>query len=132
MTVYQGKMERKQGFLFRCVDVVMELFAMAATISRARQMVDDRDPDGERALELADLFCRTARRKVRRLFRDLWANEDMRKNGVAASVMQGEQVWLERGAMDIGLTAQAFKTRSLVEQRAAGPGRAQKAAADAS
>jgi len=132
MTVYQGKMERKQGFLFRCVDVVMELFAMAATISRARQMVDDRDPDAERALELADLFCRTARRKVRRLFRDLWANEDIRKNGVAASVMQGEQVWLERGAMDIGLTPQAFKTRSLVEQRAAGPGRAQKAAADAS
>src|SRR5581483_12292831 len=28
MTVYQAKMERKQGFLFRCVDVVMELFAM--------------------------------------------------------------------------------------------------------
>jgi len=82
-------------------------------------------------LELADLFCRTARRTVRRLFRDLWANEDIRKNGVAASVMQGEQVWLERGAMDIGLTPQAFKTRSLVEQRAAGAGRAQKAAADA-
>src|SRR5262245_50950898 len=45
MSVYQAKMERKQGFLFRCVDVVMELFAMAATLSRARQMVDDRDPE---------------------------------------------------------------------------------------
>src|SRR5207247_5128179 len=80
MTVYQAKMERKQGFLFRCVDVVMELFAMAAVISRARQMVDDRDPEAERALALANLFCRTARRKVRRLFRDLWVNEDARKN----------------------------------------------------
>src|SRR5439155_9154137 len=124
MTVYQGKMERKQGFLSRYVDVVMESFAMAATISRARQMVDDRAPDAERALELADLLCRTARRKVRRLFRDLWANEDIRKNRVAASVMQGEQVWLEGGAMDIGLTAQAFKTGAPVAAGAARPGRA--------
>src|SRR5262249_52291086 len=30
MLVFQAKMERKQGFLFRCVDVVMELFAMTA------------------------------------------------------------------------------------------------------
>src|SRR4029077_11925072 len=99
-----------------------------ATISRTRQMLDDRDPEAEQALALADLFCRTARRKVRRLFRDLWANEDARKNQVAAGVMQGGQVWLEKGAMDIGLTAEAFKTRSLVAQRAAGGGREQKAA----
>jgi len=36
-------------------------------------------------------------------------------------VMQGEQVWLEKGAMDIGLTPEAFKTRSFVERRAATP-----------
>jgi alkylation response protein AidB-like acyl-CoA dehydrogenase len=129
MAVYQAKMERKQGFLFRCVDVVMELFAMAATISRTRQMADARDPDAERALELADLFCRTASRKVRRLFRDLWSNEDAGKNRVAASVMQGEQVWLEAGAMDIGLTPEAFKTRSLLAQRRES---SERAAADAS
>ena len=45
MAVYQAKMERKQGFLFRCVDVVMELFAMSATISHARQMLDARHPE---------------------------------------------------------------------------------------
>ncbi len=129
MTVYQAKMERKQGFLFRCVDVVMELFVMAATISRARQMADDRDPEAERALELADLFCRAARRKVRRLFRDLWSNEDAAKNRVAASVMQGAQAWLEQGAMDIGLTPEAFKTRSLLAQRREGQ---EKVAADVS
>jgi alkylation response protein AidB-like acyl-CoA dehydrogenase len=121
MAVHQARMERKQGFLFRCVDVVMELFAMAATISRTRQMLDHRDPEAEQALALADLFCRNARRKVRRLFRDLWRNEDAGKNRVAASVMQGEQAWLERGAMDIGLTAEAFKTRSVFEQRQGEP-----------
>ncbi len=40
MALYQAKMERKQGFLFRCVDIVMELFAMAATISHARSVQD--------------------------------------------------------------------------------------------
>ena len=45
MLVYQAKMERKQGFLFRCVDIVMELFAISASVSRARRMLDDRHPD---------------------------------------------------------------------------------------
>jgi hypothetical protein len=125
MSVYQAKMERKQGFLFRCVDIVMELFAMAATISHARRMTDDRDPNAEKAVELADLFCRMSRRKVRRLFRDLWSNEDARRNAVAARVLGGEHAWLERGILDIGLTPEAFKTQSLValrakERRAAG------------
>jgi hypothetical protein len=118
MSVYQAKMERKQGFLFRCVDVVMELFAMSATISRARRMADDHDPNAAKALELADLFCRTSRRKVRRFFRDLWHNEDARRNAVASHVLAGEHAWLERGILDIGLTPDAFKTRSLVALRA--------------
>ena len=112
MAVYQAKMERKQGFLFRCVDVVMELFAMAATISHARKMVTDGDPNAEQAVELADLFCRNSRRKVRKLFRDLWANDDDRKNQVASSVMRGKDAWLEKGILDL-LNAESFKTRSM-------------------
>jgi alkylation response protein AidB-like acyl-CoA dehydrogenase len=118
MSVYQAKMERKQGFLFRCVDIVMELFAMSATISRARRMADDRDPNAEKAIELADLFCRMSRRKVRGLFRALWSNEDARQNAVAAEFLRGEHAWLERGILDIGLTPDAFKTQSLVAMRA--------------
>jgi len=130
MTVYQARMERKQGFLFRCVDVVMELFAMAAVISRARQMVDDRDPEAERALALADLFCRTARRKVRRLFAISGStrmpqepgrgHRDAGRAGVAREGRHGYRAHPE-----------AFKTRSLVERRAAEAGRDHKAAADA-
>ena len=118
MAVYQAKMERKQGFLFRCVDVVMELFAMAATISRARRMADDRDPQAEKAAQLADLFCRMSRRKVRRLFRALWSNEDALRNDVATQVLRGEHAWLEQGILDIGLTPEAFKTQSLIALRA--------------
>ena len=109
MAVYQAKMERKQGFLFRCVDVVMELFAMSATISHARQMLDAHDAHGERAIELADLFCRNARRRVQKSFRDLWRNDDAVKNRVAANVMKGEHTWLEDGYINLELTSEALK-----------------------
>ena len=118
MAVYQAKMERKQGFLFRCVDIVMELFAMAATISRARQMADDGDQEASKAAELADLFCRMSRRKVRQLFHQLWRNEDTRENEVAARVLRGDHAWLERGILNMGITPESFKTRSLVATRA--------------
>jgi alkylation response protein AidB-like acyl-CoA dehydrogenase len=113
MALYQAKLERKQGFLFRCVDIVMELFAMAATVSHARRMRDDRDPNAERATELADLFCRGARRRVQRHFRDLWRNDDALKNRVMATIARGDQAWVEAGAMGLGLKPGDFKTHFL-------------------
>ncbi len=117
MSVYQAKMERKQGFLFRTVDVVMELFAMSAAISRARQLRDDRTPEAEKAAELADLFCRNSRRRVKRMFRDLWSNDDDLKNQIAARLMGGEYAWLEKGHLDAGLTPASFKQQFLTELR---------------
>ena len=77
MAVYQAKMERKQGFLFRCVDIVMELFAMSATVSHARAAcATTGSPRRAQALELADLFCRQARRRVNASFAALWRNDD--------------------------------------------------------
>src|SRR4051812_37582179 len=51
MARWQGKMERKQGFLARVVDIGAELFAMSAACVRARA---EDDPAGR---ELAELFC---------------------------------------------------------------------------
>ncbi len=121
MAVYQAKMERKQGFLFRCVDIVMELFVMAATVAHARQLQDDRAPEAAPAAELANVFCRESRRRVRRLFQDLWRNDDAAKSRLAASVMQGEQTWLEQGRLDLGFEPDDFKTRSLTQPRAPEP-----------
>jgi hypothetical protein len=119
MLVYQAKMERKQGFLFRCVDVVMELFAMAASVSHARQLLDAGEPEAERAVELADLFCRNSRRRVRRLFQDLWGNEDSRKNELAASVLEGDHQWLAAEVIDLGLAPESFRTRHVARERMA-------------
>src|SRR5262245_10931216 len=121
IVVYQTGLERKQGFLFRCVDIAMELFAMAACLSHARALVAERDPDGERAVELADLFCRTARRKVQRLFADLWSNDDALKNRLAAAVMKGDHQLLTDGVVDLGRAPEAFQPRSLIATRFTGP-----------
>lgn len=91
MVRHGPKLQRKQAFLFRLVDIGLELFAMAATVSNAHARGT---PEAQR---LADLFCRNARRKVRRLFRELWRNDDVVKYDVAMTVFRGEQAWAEEG-----------------------------------
>jgi alkylation response protein AidB-like acyl-CoA dehydrogenase len=117
MALYQAKMERKQGFLFRCVDVVMELFAMSAACSHARALSDQKRPEAAKALDLADTFCRQARRRVKAHFQDLWRNDDARLNRTAAETMRGEYAWLAAGRMDTGLTSESFKTRFMSAPR---------------
>ncbi len=95
MVVHQARMQHKQGFLFRVVDVANELFAMSATVCRAHAMRRSGHPNASDAAELTDLFCRQARRKVKRLFTDLWSNDDVIKYRVAQGVLAGRQMWLE-------------------------------------
>jgi hypothetical protein len=95
MMWHQAALQRKQMFLFRLVDVANELFAMAATITRTHAMLREGHPEAENAAELCELFCRSARRKVRRLFHELWFNDDDFKYKVASGVLKGKQLWLE-------------------------------------
>jgi hypothetical protein len=111
MLLYRARLERKQAFLFRSVDIVMELFAMAAAVTHAARLADGRYPEAEHARELADLFCRSAERRVRRLFADLWRNDDALKNRLAAAVMEGDHAWLERGILPLGFSPAAFRPR---------------------
>jgi alkylation response protein AidB-like acyl-CoA dehydrogenase len=119
MLLYRARMEHKQAFLFRSVDIVMELFAMAAAVTHAARLADGRYPEAERARELADLFCRNAERKVRRLFADLWRNDDALKNRLAASVMEGGHAWLERGILPLGFSPADFRPRPYTPSAAA-------------
>ena len=105
MVRWQGRLERKQGFLGRVVDIGAELYAMSAVCVRARMLVDDGNGDGSGALELADLFCRGARRRVDRYFHDLWRNDDVVNYEAAQRVLQGNYVWAEAGVLDPSLLA---------------------------
>lgn len=95
MMVHQAGLQNKQVFLFRLVDIANELFAMAATVSRAHAMRQAGLAEAGAASELADLFCRQAKRKIRRLFADLWSNDDSRKYRVASGILKGRQLWIE-------------------------------------
>jgi hypothetical protein len=95
MSRWQGKLERKQGFLGRIVDIGAELFAMSAVCGRARAEQDNR-PEG---LELADLFCRQARLRADALFAALWDNTDSVDVRAAKRVLDGRYTFLEDGVL---------------------------------
>ncbi len=121
MIVYQGKLQFKQGFLFRLVDIADELFAMAAAVSRAEALRKRGDASAKASAELADLFCRGSRRKVGKLFHDLWHNDDAGKYRAGLAVLDGRHDWLNDGTVGIGELRHAVAGQAA---RAAGAARA--------
>jgi alkylation response protein AidB-like acyl-CoA dehydrogenase len=116
MVVHGPKLQNKQAFLFRLVDVANELFAMAASVTRADALRQARRPEAEKAAELADLFCRMSRRRVRRLFSELWSNDDVRKYKLALRVLDGKHLWMERGILGLDASASEMKPEPVMEQ----------------
>jgi alkylation response protein AidB-like acyl-CoA dehydrogenase len=114
MLRYQAKLQNKQAFLFRLVDVANELFAMAATVARAHALSAQERPEGAEARGLADLFCRMGRRRVSRLFEELWDNDDVQRYRAGVDVLEGKHEWLERGILGLG-TLEAPRGRERVE-----------------
>ncbi|MGM0357966.1 acyl-CoA dehydrogenase family protein, partial [Streptomyces sp. ECR3] len=99
MSRWQGRMETKQGFLGRIVDIGAELFAMSAACVRAERLRAEGE-HGREAYQLADAFCRQARLRVEELFGRLWTNTDELDRRVVKQVLSGAYEWLEEGVVD--------------------------------
>ncbi|MFJ4469644.1 acyl-CoA dehydrogenase family protein [Streptomyces sp. NPDC089424] len=99
MSRWQGRMETKQGFLGRVVDIGAELFAMSAACVRA-ELLRSRGEHGREAYQLADAFCRQSRIRVDELFGRLWTNTDDLDRKVVKNVLAGGYEWLEQGIVD--------------------------------
>lgn len=99
MSRWQGRMETKQGFLGRIVDIGAELFAMSAACVRAEKLRRD-GTEGRAAHQLADAFCRQARLRTEELFGRLWSNTDDLDRKVVGGVLDGAYGWLEEGIVD--------------------------------
>ena len=93
MARWQGRMERKQAFLGRVVDIGAELFAMSAACTRART---EGSTEGR---ELADLFCQQARVRIDALFTALWDNTDSDDAAAARKVLDGRYAFVEDGIL---------------------------------
>lgn len=90
MLRYQQRLEKRQLVLFRLVDVGVDLFAMAATISRAAML-------GAQAAPLADQFCAEARRRVGERLAHPSRSDDRAGYRLAQDVLDGRYTWLESG-----------------------------------
>jgi hypothetical protein len=84
MVRFGPKLEKQQLLLGRFVDIGTELFAMAASCTRAQ------DLGTKEARDLADYFCRTARLKIDDLFRHVRRNEDSSGYRLAQKVLDRE------------------------------------------
>jgi hypothetical protein len=100
MTRWQAKLEYRQAFLGRIVDIGAELFAMAAAAAYADTIGREQPERRTEAQELAELFCAQARRRADRLFDELWDNDDDAGHEAAGRVLDGRYRWLEEGIVD--------------------------------
>jgi alkylation response protein AidB-like acyl-CoA dehydrogenase len=96
-------LEKRQLVLARLVEIGAELLAMSAACSRAQMLRTSRSPEDRAktasATELADVFCRQARRRVQERFRAVIRNDDVSIYKAAQRVLADEMVWLEEGVI---------------------------------
>ncbi|MEW1950054.1 acyl-CoA dehydrogenase family protein [Pseudarthrobacter sp902506025] len=97
---WQAKLERKQAFLGRVVDIGAELFAMTACCSRAEMLLKSSPGKAAGAYELADAYCEQARVRVDEYFDQLWRNTDDADQALTRKVLAGDYEWLEVGVLD--------------------------------
>lgn len=100
MTRYQAGLEQKQHVLGRIVDIGAELFAISSAAVYAQTIAAEQPARKESALELADLFCKQARRRADDLFASVFANDDDANYKLAQKVLEGKYEWLEEGIVD--------------------------------
>ncbi len=94
MMIYQQGLEAKQHLMGRLVNIGTDLFAMSATISKAIAAAA-KNPADQSAIELADLFCRQARKRIAKQFNGLFCNDDKFVYKIAQNVLADKYSWLE-------------------------------------
>jgi alkylation response protein AidB-like acyl-CoA dehydrogenase len=102
MVKFGPKLEREQVLLGRFVDIGTELFAMAATCSRAHAMMRGASPSKSAELtSLADYFCETARLRIEHYFDGLTDNADAKGYRLAQHILKEEMPALSDGIVKL-------------------------------
>ena len=98
MAKYGPKLEKEQIILGNFVDIGVDLFVMGSTLSYADYLVAT-NPADQSPQELADLFCREARRRIEGNFRAVKSNFNRSYNKVAGPA-DGRQARLAGRGLD--------------------------------
>lgn len=93
---HQTGLAKRQQLLGRLVDVGSELLVMTAACAKAQALVR-LQPSEQSPVDLADVFCRLARRRVAANLRGVRRNEDRATYRIAQEVLSGRFTWLESG-----------------------------------
>ncbi len=96
MAKYQQGLEKRQQVLARFVNIGTDLFAMSAACSHAAYLLE-KNPSEKSPEELADLFCRETRLRIRSEFRCQRENDDKMIYRVGRNMLEGKYKWLEEG-----------------------------------
>ncbi|MCZ2848586.1 acyl-CoA dehydrogenase family protein [Modestobacter sp. VKM Ac-2978] len=97
---HQARLEQKGHLLGRIVDIGAELYAISCACVYADTIGSEQPARRQEAAELADLFCRQARRRADRLFAELWDNDDRDQYQAAQQVLSGRYTWFEEDVLD--------------------------------
>jgi hypothetical protein len=111
MLRYGPKLEKKQAFLFRAVDVALELMAITSTALRAhaeRTLLPNAPQLALRAFEISADRAEAA-------LHTMWHNHDVEKTALALDVLEERYAWLERGVMNIPYSAEELRPRTMDE-----------------
>ncbi|MBN1870264.1 MAG: acyl-CoA dehydrogenase family protein [Candidatus Omnitrophica bacterium] len=100
MAKHQKKMATKQSVVNRIVDIGTELFAMATACSYADHLIKN-EKGKENALDLADLYCLSARKDIESFFRGSCSNHDKQSLSVSKKLMAKSYEWLENDIIKV-------------------------------
>jgi len=99
MARFGPKLEKEQLILGNFVDIGVDLFVMSTALSYADHLLGENATD-QSPQELADLFCREARRRIEANFRAVKSNNNRSYRKVAGLFMDGSLGWLAEGSMN--------------------------------
>lgn len=98
MLFYGPGLQKKQMFLFRLVDIAVELYVMSASISYSRKCMQEEHSEAE---VLAILICENSSAKIDKIFKELWHNSDKSKYSLAMRIENDDFLWLESGIIEL-------------------------------
>ncbi|MDZ4859828.1 MAG: acyl-CoA dehydrogenase, partial [Candidatus Hydrogenedentes bacterium] len=99
MAKYKEKLEVEQLILANFVDIGVDLFTMASSLAYAEAHLAQ-NPGDQSPQELADLYCKNARRRIAENFKAIKNNHNHMFNKVGDGVMEGRYRWLINDIVD--------------------------------
>jgi alkylation response protein AidB-like acyl-CoA dehydrogenase len=99
MGKFREKLEFEQILLGDFVEIGVDLFSMSAVLAHAEQLIGQ-NPSDTSPQELANLFCKNARKRIAEHFRAVKKNHNKKYREVGDGLLDGKYDWLMTGMYD--------------------------------